>query len=79
MGSETDTNQPQVRRLTDVFKNQYNFNVHHGLLNQRYARHQLNRHFAEFLIEEDGENVLLIIYYAGHGIDEEDEGFILAG
>jgi hypothetical protein len=62
---------PKVDRLEAVFKNRYNFTVRKRRLHTlqgKPARNQMNLHLAQFVLDEDGQDTLLIIYYAGHGI-----------
>jgi hypothetical protein len=41
---------------------------------------QINKHLADFVYEEDAEDTLLIIYYAGHGTPDSVTGrLLLAG
>ena len=71
----------EVARLTDVFEGKYNFTVHHGLINQqKSAKNQINHYLAKFVLDEDDEKTLLIIYYAGHGVENSTtDEFVLAG
>ena len=71
----------EVARLAAVFQGKYNFTVHHGLINQqKSAKHQINFYLAKFVRDEDDEKTLLIIYYAGHGVENMvTEEFVLAG
>jgi len=36
----------------------------------------MNAHLAHFVLEEDGEDTLLIIYYAGHGVKDKETGLL---
>lgn len=71
----------EVARLAAVFEGKYNFTVHHGLITQqKSAKHQINSYLAKFVLDEDAEKTLLIIYYAGHGVDDViTQDFKLAG
>jgi hypothetical protein len=41
---------------------------------------QINKHLADFVYDEDEEDTLLIIYYAGHGTPDSVTGrLLLAG
>jgi hypothetical protein len=60
-----------VDRLANVFGHQYNFKVYKKRLHTlqgKSARQQINLHLAQFVHDEDSQDTLLIIYYAGHGI-----------
>jgi hypothetical protein len=39
----------------------------------------MNKHLADFVLEENGEDTLLIIYYAGHGVKDKTEKLRLVG
>ena len=66
-----------MERLGSVFQNIYNFSVRKRRLTirkNRPARHQMNSHLADFILAEDEEDSLLIIYYAGHGMTRVKDG-----
>lgn len=70
----------QVKRLSAVFKDLYNFRVCPQTLNTgqgKKARHQIHKHLADFVHDEDGKDTLMIIYYAGHGISDTTTGRLL--
>lgn len=49
-------------------------------MKNRSVQVQVNKHLADFLYEEDAEDTLLIIYYAGHGMSDPVTGrLLLAG
>ncbi|EON69660.1 hypothetical protein W97_08941 [Coniosporium apollinis CBS 100218] len=64
---------PEVDKLAHVFKTVYGYTVvakklgKHGML----AQVQMNQILANFVAEEDSQNTLLIIYYAGHGFAKD--------
>ena len=40
----------------------------------------MNKFLSEWVYDEDGDNTLLIVYYAGHGVPGQDPGQLkLAG
>lgn len=64
-------------RLSAVFKDDYNFRVCPQILNTgqgKKPRHQIHKHLANFVHDEDGKDTLLIIYYAGHGVSDTTTG-----
>ncbi|KAF2675675.1 hypothetical protein K458DRAFT_397715 [Lentithecium fluviatile CBS 122367] len=63
----------EVDRLEDVFKNTYSFQVERKELNTlEKASHQLNSFLSSFMALHDESNTLLIFYYAGHGLYEDN-------
>lgn len=68
-----------MNRLATVFEESYNFSVYKKHLHAykgKSAKHQMNAHLAQFVLEEDGEDTLLIIYYAGHGVKDKETGLL---
>lgn len=58
----------QVKTLRAVLEKDYHFAVHEKYLHTRQSpQNQLICHLADFVRDEDDENALLIVYYAGHG------------
>jgi hypothetical protein len=60
----------QVAKLKDVFENLYHYNVSSVKLNSHQGQMpqlQANAIVANFALKEDGDDTLLIVYYAGHG------------
>ncbi len=69
-----------MRRLSAVFKDLYNFRVCPRTLNTGQGKKpklQIHKHLADFVHDEDGQDTLLIIYYAGHGISDTTTGRLL--
>ena len=69
-----------MRRLSAVFEDLYKFRVCPQTLNTgqgKKPRHQIHRHLANFVLDEDGKDTLLIIYYAGHGVSDTTTGRLL--
>ncbi|KAH0557001.1 hypothetical protein GP486_005211 [Trichoglossum hirsutum] len=65
----------EVNRLEAVFRNIYNYRTTSKLINEdRKAQVQVNKYLSEWVYNEDGENTLLIVYYAGHGVPGQDPG-----
>ena len=66
-----------------MFKSCYGFKVYNRKINVNGGpTEDLSKHLTEFVAEEDVEDGLLIIYYAGHGIARKDTrpgDIILAG
>lgn len=63
----------QIEDLKDVFENTYHFTVRQKQLEtgrdgKADPSAQLNHHLAQFIYEEDKDDSLLIVYYAGHGV-----------
>ncbi|KAH0537575.1 hypothetical protein FGG08_005641 [Glutinoglossum americanum] len=57
-----------------VFRNGYNYKTERlKLSNVKSPQQQLNHGVGRFVLENDGEYNLLIIYYAGHGVYDEDK------
>ena len=70
----------QIYELARTFEDSYQYRTVQRLLTtKRSPQLQLNKYLADLLYEEDGENTLLIIYYAGNGIAGPDGGLQLAG
>jgi hypothetical protein len=59
-----------VNELADVFEKDYGFDVHKRTVgvNQK-TQHQMNHHNTEYVLNHDEKNSLLIVYYAGHGVN----------
>lgn len=72
---------PQVQKLSNLFRDDFRFDVEHTLLNNaKPPQHQLNAAISNFVLNHDHPNNLLLIYYAGHGLFSENEKkLILAG
>jgi hypothetical protein len=67
------TRMTQVDTLADVFKKEYAFEVERKELNSvEKASHQLNSYLSNFMEAHDDSNTLLIFYYAGHGLYENN-------
>jgi hypothetical protein len=63
----------QVDRLHDVFKNKYGFRVYDESITYAdgmKAQQQAQLFLSNFVLEEDDEHGLLIIYFAGHGYSD---------
>ncbi|KAJ9603891.1 hypothetical protein H2200_011413 [Cladophialophora chaetospira] len=61
----------EVAELRKVFEDSYHFKVYEESLHTgKRADHQVALHLAKFVHDEDVENSLLIVYYAGHGWPE---------
>jgi Caspase domain len=69
---------PQVDRLSDVLRERYNFKVTEKKLNTRKkAQLQISKHLSKFVHDEDDDDTLFIIYYAGHGTPDQSTGRLL--
>ncbi|KAH7063889.1 hypothetical protein BKA63DRAFT_572767 [Paraphoma chrysanthemicola] len=65
--------QEEVDRLEQVFKEKYYFGVERQVLDDlEKADHQLNEYLSSFMKRHDESNTLLIFYYAGHGLYEDN-------
>lgn len=66
--SSPRTDHLQAKELSELFQNEFNYNVETVTLNDggRKPQHQLNAHLTNFVAEHDGPNSLLIVYYTGH-------------
>lgn len=67
----------EVKRLAYVFEDIYHYKVTTVLIDCQHARTpqvQANFALAEFVMKNDHENSLLIVYYAGHGSPGRDPG-----
>ena len=74
----SDDNNPQVDQLGRLFKRRYKFRVTERKLNtQKSAQLQIHMHLATWVCNEDDENTLLILYYAGHGTPDRGTGRLL--
>lgn len=74
LGCDRRLTSGQVFALRDVFQQDYRFKVITQKLDTRsYPEPQAFRHLSNFVYEEDDENGLLIVYYAGHGGSEANE------
>jgi hypothetical protein len=64
----------KVASLKRVFEEIYGFTVYSEQIkkNGKRAELQAQKFLSHFALEEDGEKVLLIVYYAGHGWTSED-------
>ncbi|KAF7503041.1 hypothetical protein GJ744_004679 [Endocarpon pusillum] len=77
-GTDSFDAQTEVDRLKTVLSGRYKFHVTERKLNtKKMAQLQINMHLANFLYQEDDENTLLIIYYAGHGTPDQSTGRLL--
>lgn len=62
----------QVEELNDLFSERFHFNTEIVELDvASKPQHQLNRHMTSFVIDNDGPNKLLIVYYSGHTIYQD--------
>jgi hypothetical protein len=69
----------KVTRLEEVFRDKYSFGVERKVLDSlEKASHQLNAILSSFMAKYDESNTLLIFYYAGHGL-YEDNTVVLTG
>lgn len=63
----------QVQKLQEVLKADYGFNVYNREFNTKKSpKQQALKHLSAFVEEEDAEQGLLIIYYAGHGYGDAE-------
>ncbi|KAK5119198.1 hypothetical protein LTR85_007812 [Meristemomyces frigidus] len=67
---------PEVDDLQSVFEKSYGFKVYNRHFSASGPKPELQArfHLAEFARAENGDRVLLIVYYAGHGYSNEDTG-----
>ena len=64
----------QVFALRDVFAKEYHFKVVTQRLDTKTVpQQQAFRHLSNFVFEEDEDDALLIVYYAGHGGSKASE------
>jgi hypothetical protein len=76
----TDTNRTnfsKVQRLKNVFENIYNYNVKSVQIDSRLPARpqaQANLAVAQFVLVNDKEDTLFIVYYAGHGSPGKGRG-----
>lgn len=69
----------EVKRLKDVFENKYNYEVQSFRIDSRersLPQAQANLAVANFVNQNDQDDTLFIIYYAGHGSPGKDEGHL---
>ena len=71
----------QVKILSELFREDFRFQVEHTLLNNKKPpQQQLNAAISSFVLEHDGPDNLLVVYYAGHGLfNEKAMQLVLAG
>jgi hypothetical protein len=72
----------QVKDLRHVLETKYHFEVTDKRLTRGgKAQVQINQHLANFVAEKDndGEDGLIIVYYAGHGVPGNPGELTLAG
>ena len=69
-----------------MFRELYDFDVSHALLDGTKPRQKAAAELANFVLREDKQRALLIIYYAGHGHgtnvgpgDMRLEGYVVSG
>jgi hypothetical protein len=73
------TNSSKVQRLKNVFENIYNYNVESVQIDSRLPARpqaQANLAVAQFVLLNDKEDTLFIVYYAGHGSPGKDRGHL---
>ncbi|KAL9117550.1 MAG: hypothetical protein Q9187_005912 [Circinaria calcarea] len=65
----------EVKKLQKVFQRKYNYTVSRLVIGREKApQHQVNFKMAQFLLDQDGQSSLLIVYYAGHGMPGNTPG-----
>lgn len=71
----------QVKILSELLCEDFRFQVEHTLLNnEKPPQQQLNAAISNFVLEHDGPDNLLVVYYAGHGLfNEKAMQLVLAG
>jgi hypothetical protein len=71
------TNYSQVQGLESVLSNTYNYKVESFVIDSRQKalpQIQANQAVANFVADNDEEDTLFIVYYAGHGSPGKDRG-----
>lgn len=67
----------QLEELDGLFRNHFNFSTKVVELDvASKPQHQLSSHVSSFIVENDGPNNLLILYYTGHGVYHEDQHYL---
>jgi hypothetical protein len=70
-------NNKKVKELESVFRERYNFHTEIVQLNlATKPQLQLTRHLSTFIETYDKPDSLLIVYYSGHGVFHEDQGYL---
>jgi hypothetical protein len=72
----------QVDQLGSLWRDVYKYKVVHKELTdhpKKLPQNQFNQYLSNFVADEDDEDTLLIIYYAGHGTPNSDGSLGLAG
>jgi hypothetical protein len=67
----------QVDELVTLFNQHFNYKSKIVELDvQKKAQHQLNNAITSFVLDNDGPNNLLIVYYTGHGTYRKEESLL---
>ena len=68
LGTEAQRTLRQVNELESVLTSDYDFTVHNERLHiEASPQLQASYHVSNFVMHNDNERTLLVIYYAGHG------------
>lgn len=71
-GSESD--QTQARELSALFSESFNYSTSIVELNVgKKPQHQLDSYISDFICNNDGPDNLLIVYYTGHGVFNDEK------
>lgn len=63
----------EIRELGTIFEKSYNYEVERWLIPREKPATRIHTKIGEFL-ENDGTDTLLIVYYAGHAIQDIQQG-----
>ncbi|KNG52710.1 homeobox domain-containing protein [Stemphylium lycopersici] len=64
----------EAKELECLFRERFHYHTNIVELNvRRKAQFQLDNHISQFILENDGQHNLLIVYYTGHGIFRDDK------
>ncbi|KAF2752009.1 hypothetical protein M011DRAFT_394090 [Sporormia fimetaria CBS 119925] len=63
----------ETEELRDIFRDQFHYACNIVELDvMTKPQHQMNKHISDFVNAHDGPNSLLIVYYTGHGVYNEN-------
>ena len=62
----------EIAELQDTFDNIYHYEVENWKIPSNRSHNSLNRRLTNFIDDYEGEDILLIVYYGGHGNMNDD-------